>query len=68
VRSHLERAGHDVDMMIRVILIGTWYSLSDRELERRLRGFGARRLAGPHDDLPLSQCARGGGAERGHSR
>ena len=36
VRSRLGRTGYDVDLMIRVLLLGQWHSLSDRELERAL--------------------------------
>jgi IS5 family transposase len=37
VRSKLGRAGYDVDLMVRVMLLGQWHSLSDRELEHALR-------------------------------
>ena len=36
VRSKLGRAGYDVDLMVRVMLLGQWHSLSDRELESYL--------------------------------
>lgn len=36
VRSRLGRAGYDVDLMLRVVLLGQWHSLSDRELEHTL--------------------------------
>ena len=37
VRSRLGRAGYDVELMIRVLLLGQWHSLSDRALEHALR-------------------------------
>ena len=37
VRSKLGRAGYDVELMIRVLLLGQWHSLSDRALEHALR-------------------------------
>lgn len=37
VRSKLGRAGYDVELMTRVLLLGQWHSLSDRALEHALR-------------------------------
>tara|TARA_Y100000385_G_C13016575_1_gene604126 strand:+ start:80 stop:1201 length:1122 start_codon:yes stop_codon:yes gene_type:complete len=37
VRHRLGRKGYDVDAMVRVLLLGQWHSLSDRELEHALR-------------------------------
>ncbi|MBC6412709.1 MAG: transposase, partial [Hyphomonadaceae bacterium] len=37
VRSQLGRSGYDVDLMLRVLLLGQWHSLSDRKLEEALR-------------------------------
>ena len=37
VRSKLGRAGYDVELMVRVLLLGQWHSLSDRALEHALR-------------------------------
>ena len=37
VRSKLGRSGYDVKLMIRVLLLGQWHSLSDRALEHALR-------------------------------
>ena len=37
VRSKLGRAGCDVELMVRVLLLGQWHSLSDRALEHALR-------------------------------
>ena len=37
VRHRLGRKGYDVDAMVRVLLLGQWHSLNDRELEHALR-------------------------------
>ncbi len=37
VRSRLGRAGCDVELMVRVLLLGQWHSLSDQALEHALR-------------------------------
>ena len=37
VRSKLRRSGYDVELMVRVLLLGQWHSLSDRALEHALR-------------------------------
>ena len=37
VRSRLGRSGYDVELMVRVLLLGQWHSLSDRALEHALR-------------------------------
>ena len=37
VRSKLGRSGYDVELMVRVLLLGQWHSLSDRALEHALR-------------------------------
>jgi len=37
VRSRLGRTGHDPYLMLRVLLLGQWHPLSDRELEHGLR-------------------------------
>lgn len=37
VRSRLGRAGYDVDLMVRVLLLGQWHAPSDRQLEQALK-------------------------------
>jgi len=37
VRSQHGRSGYDVEMMIRLLLLGHWHSLSDRALEHAIR-------------------------------